>query len=104
MDEKMIPSLTLEPEKEAAAAPIPEPEPIKPVRLEDQSLTPEEMKVVNDFAEKIDIKDATVVLQYGAASQRKVADFSGSALERVKTKDLGEVGGMVTNLDRKSVV
>ena len=98
MDEKMSPSLTLEPEKEAAAAPIPEPEPIKPVRLEDQSLTPEEMKVVNDFAEKIDIKDATVVLQYGAASQRKVADFSGSALERVKTKDLGEVGGMVTNL------
>ena len=95
MDEKMIPSLTLEPDKEMT---LPEKKEIEPVKAEDETLTPEEWKVVNDFAEKIDLTDATMILQYGSASQRKVSDFSGTALEKVRTKDLGEVGEMVTGL------
>ena len=95
MDEKMIPSLTLEPDKEMT---LPEKKEIEPVKVEDETLTPEEWKVVNDFAEKIDLTDATMILQYGSASQRKVSDFSGTALEKVRTKDLGEVGEMVTGL------
>ena len=73
---------------EAAAAPY----------MADVNLTPEEQKIVEDFAEKIDIQDSNVVLQYGASAQKKIANFSDSALEGVKTKDLGEVGGMITNL------
>lgn len=53
---------------------------------------------MDEFAEKIDLRNSTVVLQYGAASQKKVADFSSSTLENIRTKDLGEVGEMVTGL------
>ena len=53
---------------------------------------------MDDFSEKIDLTNSSQVLQYGASSQKKVADFSTSALESVRTKDLGEVGGMITNL------
>lgn len=62
------------------------------------SLTEEEKKQVEEFAAKIDITDANMVLQYGAASQKNIADFSGSALEKVKTKDLGEIGDMLGDL------
>lgn len=64
----------------------------------DAGLSPEEKKAVDEFAEKIDLRNSTVVLQYGAASQKKVADFSSSTLENIRTKDLGEVGEMVTGL------
>ena len=53
---------------------------------------------MEDFAKKIDLSNSTQILQYGAASQKKVADFSTSALENIRTKDLGEVGDMVTGL------
>lgn len=66
--------------------------------LEISSLTPEEQKMVSEFAKKIDIKDSTLILQYGASAQKKVGDFSESALKSVKTKDLGEVGGMLSKL------
>ena len=67
--------------------------------LYDESmLSEEEQKIVDDFAEKIDIQDSNIVLQYGASAQKKIANFSDSALEGVKTKDLGEVGGMITDL------
>ncbi|MCH5344118.1 MAG: toxic anion resistance protein [Acetatifactor sp.] len=61
-------------------------------------LTPEEQKMVDDFAEQIDISNTQQVLQYGAGSQKKIADFSESALNNVRTKDMGEIGQMLTNL------
>ena len=61
-------------------------------------LSPAERKAVEDFAQKIDIGDTGVVLQYGAAAQKKVADFSDAALANVRTKDLGEVGDKLANL------
>ena len=54
--------------------------------------------MVNDFAEKIDITNSQMVLQYGAASQKKLSDFSETALSRVKTKDMGETGELITSL------
>ena len=90
------PSLTLDPmaeEKAEEEAPKAE-----PVRVEDTPLSPEEQKMVDDFAEKIDITNSQLVLQYGAASQKKLSDFSETALSRVKTKDMGETGELITSL------
>lgn len=61
-------------------------------------LTPEEQKMVDDFAEKIDITNTQQVLQYGAGCQKKIADFSETALGNVRTKDMGEVGEMLTKV------
>ncbi len=61
-------------------------------------LTPEEQKMVADFAAKIDITDPNIVLQYGAGSQQKIANFSDSALANVRNKDLGEIGDMISSL------
>lgn len=61
-------------------------------------LTPEEQKMVDDFAEKIDITNTQQVLQYGAGCQKKIADFSETALGNVRTKDMGEVGEMLTRV------
>ncbi|MDO4294579.1 MAG: toxic anion resistance protein [bacterium] len=58
-------------------------------------LTPAEQKQVQDFSQKIDLNNSTVVLQYGVGAQKKIADFSETALENVKTKDLGEIGNML---------
>lgn len=93
---EFTPSLTLTPFDEPAPT-IPEKVEAQPVKIDD-SLSPEEKKVVEDFAKQIDITNANMVLQYGAASQKKIAGFSESALNKVKTKDLGEVGNMITDL------
>lgn len=61
-------------------------------------LSPDEQKMVKDFAEKIDIKNSNMILQYGAGAQKKIADFSESALNNVRTKDMGEVGQMLTEV------
>lgn len=61
-------------------------------------LTPEEKKMVADFVAKIDLRSSNAILQYGAGAQKKIADFSESALENVKTKDLGEVGDMLAGV------
>lgn len=61
-------------------------------------LTPEEQKMVNDFAAKIDIENTNQILQYGAGTQEKMADFSDTALENVKTQDLGEIGELISNV------
>ena len=61
-------------------------------------LTPEEQKMVADFAAKIDITDPNIVPQYGAGSQQKIANFSDSALANVRNKDLGEIGDMISSL------
>lgn len=63
-----------------------------------ENLSPQERKMVDDFAQKIDITNSQMILQFGAGSQKKVADFSERALNSVKTKDLGEVGTMLTSV------
>ena len=89
------PTLTLDPADEKVIA---ESKKATPVQVEDTPLSPEERKMVNDFAEKIDITNSQMVLQYGAASQKKLSDFSETALSRVKTKDMGETGELITSL------
>jgi len=61
-------------------------------------LSPEEEKMVEEFASKIDISNSQAILAYGVGSQKKIADFSENALERVKTKDLGEIGDMLAGV------
>jgi len=90
------PTLTLDPAADEKV--IEESKKATPMQVEDTPLSPEEQKMVNDFAEKIDITNSQMVLQYGAASQKKLSDFSETALSRVKTKDMGETGELITSL------
>ena len=90
------PTLTLDPAADEKV--IEESKKATPVQVEDTPLSPEEQKMVNDFAEKIDITNSQMVLQYGAASQKKLSDFSETALSRVKTQDMGETGELITGL------
>lgn len=96
--ETETPSLTLEPdlgELEKKEEVIPK----KQLQKEEVPvLTPEEQKMVNDFAAKIDIENTNQILQYGAGTQKKMADFSDTALENVKTQDLGEIGELISNV------
>ncbi|MBQ7424830.1 MAG: toxic anion resistance protein, partial [Lachnospiraceae bacterium] len=66
--------------------------------IAESSLTPEEKKAVEEFAKKIDVENTNQVLQYGAGTQKKMADFSDAALENVRTQDLGEVGGLLADV------
>lgn len=66
--------------------------------FEESTLTPEEKKMVEDFSNQIDLNQSNLILQYGAGAQKKIADFSESALNNVKTKDLGEVGEMLSDV------
>ena len=68
------------------------------VKQAESGLTEEELSAVNEFAEKIDITDTTAVLQYGAGTQKKMADFSDAALQNVRTQDLGEVGALIADV------
>ena len=79
-----------EPAPQAAAEEAP--------KMEEVELTEEEKKMVADFASQIDITNTQMVLQYGASCQKKIADFAESALGSVRTKDLGEVGDMLTSV------
>ena len=98
-DKIAMPSLTLEPDLEeksetaVAAAPVAEtpkiPEPV---------LTPEEQQIVREFAAKIDVENTTQIMQYGAGTQKKMADFSDAALANVRAQDLGEVGELIVNV------
>ncbi len=67
-------------------------------KIPEAVLTPEEQKMVNDFAAQIDITNTQMVLQYGAGCQKKIADFSENALNNVRTKDMGEIGQMLTDV------
>lgn len=96
--EMETPSLTLEPdlgefEKKEEVLPKKQTQ-----KEEVPVLTPEERKMVNDFAVKIDIENTNQILQYGAGTQKKMADFSDTALENVKTQDLGEIGELISNV------
>ena len=66
--------------------------------FDESRLSPEELKMVEDFSAKIDLHNSQAILQYGVGTQKKMADFSESALKNVRTKDLGEVGGMLSSL------
>ncbi len=70
----------------------------KSTELAETQLTPQEKQMVMEFVEKIDLNNTNAVLQYGASTQKKMADFSGKALANIKTKDMGEIGGMITDL------
>lgn len=61
-------------------------------------LTPEEERVINDFVQKIDLNKSQQIMEYGIGVQKRLADFSETALSSVKTKDLGEVGDMLTKV------
>lgn len=81
----------------AAAAPadvIPAPK----NEMDDSMLSEEEKRMVSEFVEKIDLRNSNAILQYGAGTQKKMADFSEKALENVKTKDMGEIGDMIAGL------
>lgn len=66
--------------------------------MDDSMLSEEQKQMVSEFAEKIDLRNSNAILQYGAGTQKKMADFSEKALENVKTKDMGEIGDMLTDL------
>ena len=66
--------------------------------IEETVLTESEQKTVDDFSQKIDITESNTILQYGSAAQKKVTDFSNTALQNVRTKDLGEIGDLLSNL------
>ena len=89
------PVLTLNPfQDEPAEVQVVEAEPV----VEEPVLTPEEQAIVDSFAKQIDIENSTMILQYGAGTQKKMADFSGTALDKVRTKDLGEIGGLLSDV------
>ena len=98
--EEIAPTLTLEPEleeKPVSPAVQPEAEAVKK-EMEQTVLSPEEQAMVDSFAQKIDIENTNQILQYGAGTQKKMADFSDAALENVRTQDLGEVGDLITQV------
>ena len=102
--EIMEPVLTFEPfaedEKKEEVAVVEEKTEISPVEKEMQELqlTDAEKKMVADFSSKIDLKNTNLVLQYGSGAQKKIADFSESALDNVRSKDLGEIGDLLTSV------
>ena len=86
--EKEVPAET----KEAEVIPAPQNE------MDDAMLSEEQKQMVSEFVEKIDLRNSNAILQYGAGTQKKMADFSEKALENVRTKDMGEIGNMLTDL------
>ena len=105
----VMPTLTLEPELELEPEiPTPEPETslmepepgMDPVQREmaKMVLTPEEQEMVNSFSEKINVENAAQILQYGAGTQKKMADFSDEALKNVRAQDLGEIGELLADV------
>lgn len=96
--QEFVPDLTLEPAEVTVQEDQQEEQTAASTTLDKSQLTPEEQKLVSAFAQKIDLTDTNQVLQFGAGAQKKIADFSGSALANVRTKDMGEVGGMLTDL------
>lgn len=93
------PTLTLEPfpEEKKEVQPVEEKKEEVPI-LEESNLSPQERKMVEDFSKQIDLSNSSLILQYGVGAQKKIADFSESALENVKTKDLGEIGEMLSGV------
>lgn len=94
-----VPALTLEPDlTETAQLVVAEPEEVAQPKIAEPVLTPAEQKMVDDFAQKIDVENTAQILQYGAGTQKKMADFSDVALANVRTQDLGEVGELIVGV------
>ena len=106
MDENYVPKLTLDPAAAQAAvqeAPVEAPveevkEEIKVEKLDISSLSPAEQAAVRDFSQQIDILNTEQVMNYGSNAQKNISEFSDAALNTVRTKDLGEVGDMLSDL------
>lgn len=97
-DLSTTPTLTLDPfQTQEEKKPPVEAEKQEPA-LDESILTEEERKTVDEFAKQIDLTNSAMVLQYGAGTQKKMADFSEAALENVKSKDLGEVGELLSGV------
>lgn len=92
------PTLTLEPFMEETKKEVEKGKEDSLLEVQEVVLTPEEEKMVEDFAEKIDLSNSNMILKYGAGAQKKMADFSETALDNVRTKDLGEIGEMLTDV------
>ena len=92
------PTLTLTPFAEEKKEPLTVTQTPEETQLDDSMLSEEEKKMVEAFAGQIDLSDSAAVLQYGAGAQKKMADFSETALDNVKTKDLGEVGTLLSDV------
>ena len=102
LDSMPAPELTLTPDVSAETVPVAEahiiPNAAENTPALEDSLTPEELAQVDAFAKQIDVSNTATVLQYGAGAQKKMADFSESALERVRTQDLGEAGDLIAGV------
>ena len=105
MTEEMLkdaaPTLTFEPvaEEKAETLAVQEPAPaVEAPVFDESSLTPEEKKMIDDFSAQIDLANTNLVLQFGSGAQKKIADFSETALANVRTKDLGEVGDVLSSV------
>ena len=92
------PTLTLEPTLDTQELLVAQEEAKPAPPAEEDVLSAEEKKMVEDFSKQINVRDSNMILQYGAGAQKKMADFSESALENVKTQDLGEVGDLITGV------
>lgn len=94
------PELTFNPfeEEEKVAEVKEEAKPVIPPEMDDSMLSEAEKKMVNDFSSKIDLNNSQMILQYGAGAQKKIADFSETTLNNVRTKDLGELGNMLAQV------
>ena len=101
-EKSYIPSLTLDPQAAAAAQQAPEPEEkkadITPEKPELSKLSEAEQNAVRSFSEQIDVSNAEQIMNYGSAAQKNISEFSDAALSSVKTKDLGQVGDMLSSL------
>ena len=97
-DMNTSPELTLDPFKNEAPPEAPAPMVKEEKAIDESVLTDEERKMADSFAQQIDLTDSAVILQYGAGTQKKMADFSETALENVRTKDLGEVGSLLSGV------
>lgn len=97
-DMSTAPTLTLDPFQAQPEKETPVKAETEQPALDDSILTDEERRTVDVFAKQIDLTNSTLVLQYGAGTQKKMADFSESALENVRSKDLGEVGDLLSDV------
>lgn len=95
-----VPTLTLDPVMDETSVLAGLEKELQPVKqnLPENNLTPEEQKMVDEFAQKIELSNSNVILQYGVGAQKKMADFSEDALSKVRSKDLGEVGDMLSSV------
>ena len=97
-DINVTPTLSFEPFKEDTELSKVKDDKDKSEIFDDSYLSDEEKKMVDEFVDKIDINNSNSILQYGVGAQKKIADFSETALNNVKTKDLGEIGDMLSNV------